>query len=116
MGGFVLEAEGLDQPVPLNAEQLFYLVDKKHVKYPEITSGELRDRNKSDGFARSVYQIRSILLFTDQNPQSRYNLASDLVRHHFHCSIDTRASCNNYGAHGSFFRSYLIRNGLVLEG
>ncbi|CAF3509663.1 unnamed protein product [Fusarium graminearum] len=54
MGGFVLEADDLNQPIPLNAEQLFYLVKNSHVRYPEITAGELRDRNKSDGFARLV--------------------------------------------------------------
>ncbi|UZP39483.1 hypothetical protein NXS19_007299 [Fusarium pseudograminearum] len=54
MGGFVLEADDLNRPIPLNAEQLFYLVKNSHVRYPEITAGELRDRNKSDGFARLV--------------------------------------------------------------
>ncbi|PTD07868.1 hypothetical protein FCULG_00006553 [Fusarium culmorum] len=54
MGGFVLEADDLNQPIPLNAEQLFYLVKNSHVRYPEITAGELRDRNKSDGFAQLV--------------------------------------------------------------
>jgi hypothetical protein len=52
MGGFVLRADGLSQPIPLNAEQLFYLVHKKYVDCPNITAGELKDRNKSDGLAR----------------------------------------------------------------
>jgi hypothetical protein len=68
MGGFVLEADGLNRPIPLNAEQLFYLVKKSYVKYPEITAGELRDRNKSDGFARSVHRLSQPLPFTEQNP------------------------------------------------
>jgi hypothetical protein len=54
MGGFVLTADDLPQPIPLNAEQLFYLVKNKHVECPKITAGELKDRNKSDGLARSV--------------------------------------------------------------
>ncbi|KAF4337599.1 hypothetical protein FBEOM_8527 [Fusarium beomiforme] len=54
MGGFVLDAEGLPHPIPLNAEQLFYLVNKSYVDCPEITAGELKDRNKSDGLARLV--------------------------------------------------------------
>ncbi|KAG8354238.1 hypothetical protein FVEN_g7813 [Fusarium venenatum] len=54
MGGFVLRADGLSQPIPLNAEQLFYLVDKKYVDCPDITAGELKDRNKSDGLARLI--------------------------------------------------------------
>ena len=57
MGGFVLEAEDLGRPVPLNAEQLFYLVKKGYIECPRITEKELRDRNKSDGFARSVFKI-----------------------------------------------------------
>lgn len=52
MGGFVLTADDLPRPIPLNAEQLFYLVDKKHVECPTITARELKDRNKSDGLAR----------------------------------------------------------------
>jgi hypothetical protein len=59
MGGFVLQAEDLERPVPLNAEQLFYLVKNSYVKCPEITERELRDRNKSDGFARLVSKIDS---------------------------------------------------------
>jgi len=59
MGGFVLQAADLDQPIPLNAEQLFYLVKKSYVECPKITEQELRDRNKSDGFARSVFNIES---------------------------------------------------------
>ncbi|KAM0545003.1 hypothetical protein ACHAPJ_011584, partial [Fusarium lateritium] len=54
MGGFVLTASDLPQPIPLNAEQLLYLVERAYVKYPEITAGDLRDRNKSDGLARLV--------------------------------------------------------------
>lgn len=57
MGGFVLAADGLQYPIPLNAEQLFYLVDKKHVECPKITAGELKDRNKSDGLARLVQHL-----------------------------------------------------------
>jgi hypothetical protein len=54
MGGFVLKTVDLKDPIPLNAEQLFYLVDKEHVECPKITARELKDRNKSDGLARLV--------------------------------------------------------------
>ncbi|ENH64136.1 hypothetical protein FOC1_h10017656, partial [Fusarium oxysporum f. sp. cubense race 1] len=37
--------------IPLNAEQLFYLIKKLYVDYPKISDDELKDRNKSDGLA-----------------------------------------------------------------
>ncbi|KAK4167168.1 hypothetical protein QBC43DRAFT_312281 [Cladorrhinum sp. PSN259] len=52
MGGFVLTADDLPRPIPLNAEQLFYLVKNSYVEYPDITAADLKDRNKSDGLAR----------------------------------------------------------------
>ncbi|WZH44166.1 hypothetical protein QYS62_005184 [Fusarium acuminatum] len=54
MGGFVLTADDLPRPIPLNAEQLFYLVNNSYVECPKITAGELKDRNKSDGLARLI--------------------------------------------------------------
>ncbi|CZR44907.1 uncharacterized protein FPRO_14659 [Fusarium proliferatum ET1] len=54
MGGFVLEASDLRQPIPLNAEQLFYLVNNSYVDYPSTSDRELKDRNKSDGLARLI--------------------------------------------------------------
>ena len=60
MGGFVFKADSPNRPpIPLNAEQLFYLVKNSYVKCPDITERELRDRNKSDGFARLVNRPRS---------------------------------------------------------
>ena len=52
MGGFLLEAPGLEQPIPLDAEQLFYLTKHKYVEYPSVTKQELDDRDKSDGLSR----------------------------------------------------------------
>ncbi|KXX73306.1 hypothetical protein MMYC01_210452 [Madurella mycetomatis] len=54
MGGFVLEAPGLEQPIPLDGEQLFYLVKRKYVEYPNVTKQELDDRDKSDGLSRLI--------------------------------------------------------------
>ncbi|EGU78258.1 hypothetical protein FOXB_11231 [Fusarium oxysporum f. sp. conglutinans Fo5176] len=54
MGGFVLEADDLPHPIPLNAEQLFYLVNNSYVDYPDTSDGEVKDRNKSDGLARDL--------------------------------------------------------------
>ena len=57
MGGFVLAADDLPHPIPLNAEQLFYLVNNSYVDYPDTSDGEVKDRNKSDGLARSANHI-----------------------------------------------------------
>lgn len=52
MGGFVLDARGLEHPIPVDGEQLFYLVKNNYVECPTVTREELDDRNKSDGLAR----------------------------------------------------------------
>ncbi|OBT58501.1 hypothetical protein VE04_01214 [Pseudogymnoascus sp. 24MN13] len=52
MGGFVLEAEDLYQPIPVDAEQLFYLIERKHVDYPVLTKEEIDDKSKTDTVAR----------------------------------------------------------------
>lgn len=54
MGGFVLEAEDLSQPIPVDAEQLFYLIERKHVDYPALTKEEIDDKSKTDTVARFV--------------------------------------------------------------
>ncbi|KAF4456308.1 hypothetical protein F53441_1553 [Fusarium austroafricanum] len=71
MGGFVLTAEGLERPIPLNAEQLFYLVNKKYVECPEITAQELKDRNKSDGLA-SPTSMADIIANAGRRPDQPY--------------------------------------------
>jgi hypothetical protein len=52
MGGFVLEASDLKSPLPLDAEQVFYLVKEKYINYPTIPKEEIDDKNKADGLAR----------------------------------------------------------------
>jgi hypothetical protein len=52
MGGFVLQASDLSRPIPLDAEQLFYLVKRKHVDYPTLSEEGIDDKNKVDGLAR----------------------------------------------------------------
>jgi len=52
MGGFVLEASDLREPIPLDAEQLFYLVKHKYVEYPTWGKEYIDDKNKADGLAR----------------------------------------------------------------
>jgi hypothetical protein len=52
MGGFVLEAPDLSFPIPLDAEQIFYLVKNKYIRFPAIEEEDIRDKNKADGLAR----------------------------------------------------------------
>jgi hypothetical protein len=54
MGGFVLEAEDLEKPIPVDAEQLFYLIERKHVDYPSLSKEEIDDKSKTDTVARLV--------------------------------------------------------------
>lgn len=52
MGGFVLEAEDLSEPIPVDAEQLFYLIERKHAEYPSLSKEEIEDKSKTDSVAR----------------------------------------------------------------
>ena len=52
MGGFVLEASDLSSSIPLDAEQVFYLVEKKYIDYPKLNKDEIEDKSKADGLAR----------------------------------------------------------------
>lgn len=52
MGGFVLEASDLSYPIPLDAEQVYYLVKNGYIDYPALGKYEINDKNKSDGLAR----------------------------------------------------------------
>ena len=51
MGGFLLQSP--DAPLlPLNAQQLLYLVKNGYIPYPEYDEAEVDDKNKYDGLAR----------------------------------------------------------------
>ncbi|KAI5460826.1 hypothetical protein BGZ63DRAFT_414924 [Mariannaea sp. PMI_226] len=54
MGGFVLHASDFESPIPLDAEQVFYLVQNGHINFPSTTKRDIDDRDKSDGLARFV--------------------------------------------------------------
>jgi hypothetical protein len=53
MGGFLIQAPESPE-LPLDAEQLYYLVTKKFTEYPNIDKEEVEDKNKADGLARYV--------------------------------------------------------------
>lgn len=64
MGGFVLEAPDLSFPIPLDAEQIFYLVENKYIDYPAIDEEEIRDKNKADGLARLLTVCQALWFLT----------------------------------------------------
>jgi hypothetical protein len=51
MGGFVLESPEFPR-FPLDAEQLYYLVSKGYLPYPDVDIEIIKDKNKSDRLAR----------------------------------------------------------------
>lgn len=56
MGGFLLQSP--DYPdFPLDAEQLYYLVTKKYIEFPDVDTEDIEDKNKSDGLARYVSNL-----------------------------------------------------------
>lgn len=56
MGGFHLQSP--DFPAfPIDGQQLLYLVDQKHIPYPNVDQDTIRDKNKADGFARAATLI-----------------------------------------------------------
>ena len=57
MGGFLVEFPD-HQTLAVNAHQLFYLVEKGYLDYPNVTYRQIWDRNKADGFARAVSLIQ----------------------------------------------------------
>ncbi|KAK4140507.1 uncharacterized protein C8A04DRAFT_39878 [Dichotomopilus funicola] len=52
MGGFRLEAPGLKESIPIDGEQLVYLVQHKFLEYPNVTKGDIEDRDKADMMSR----------------------------------------------------------------
>lgn len=53
MGGFHIELpSGLSFPV--NAKQLFYLIEEGYTPYPSITEKEVWDKSKADGFQKTL--------------------------------------------------------------
>ncbi|KAH8797341.1 hypothetical protein F5884DRAFT_253990 [Xylogone sp. PMI_703] len=59
MGGFLLGTPEYPD-FPLDAEQLYYLVTKKYIEYPDIDKEDIEDKNKSDGLARLISICQAI--------------------------------------------------------
>jgi hypothetical protein len=51
MGGFVLRSS--DQPdFAIDAEQLYWLLNKEYVDDPRVDKEDINDKNKADGLSR----------------------------------------------------------------
>ena len=57
MGGYHLQAPDFP-PFPVDRQQLIYLVDRKHITYPDVSEDTIRDKNKADGFARAITLVQ----------------------------------------------------------
>ncbi|KAJ5633073.1 hypothetical protein N7490_009412 [Penicillium lividum] len=66
MGGILVDPLETDMPsFPLNAEQLFILVDAKHIDYPNLEQDDIKDRSKSDGLARLIAIAQGLWFFVN---------------------------------------------------
>lgn len=121
MGGFTLEAPGLQQPIPLDAEQVFYLVQCGYVAYPQVPKRDLDDRNKSDGLSRSDYrpqfrQKKLCDLRANREGQVPHHLPGRVVHRERNRSRHPAPHCDDYRAHHPFICHHTLWNSVVLEG
>jgi hypothetical protein len=65
MGGFILKSPD-EIDFPLDAAQLFFLLSKGYIQYPDISKEEIDDRNKYDGLARYVI-VQSTMKLLEPN-------------------------------------------------
>ncbi|KAK2754576.1 hypothetical protein FQN54_006977 [Arachnomyces sp. PD_36] len=59
MGGFFLKAPNFPA-FPIDADQLYYLISKGYVEYPEIAKDVLSEKNKVDGLSRAITLIQGL--------------------------------------------------------
>jgi hypothetical protein len=53
MGGFLLQTPDFP-PFPVDGQQLIYLVSHEYLPMPDVTVSDIWDKNKADGFARTL--------------------------------------------------------------
>lgn len=61
MGGYLLQVPDLQDPFPIHAEQLYFLVSEGYVKVPSINEADINDKNKRDGLARLLTVIQAFV-------------------------------------------------------
>lgn len=52
MGGFILTSPDYPRGFPINAEQLFYLVQNDHVAFPELNEEDIKEKSKVDTLSK----------------------------------------------------------------
>ena len=60
-GGFLLRAVDYDDPFPVDAEQLYFLVSEGYVDCPTIDEADIDDKNKRDGLARLLKVLQAFI-------------------------------------------------------
>lgn len=59
MGGLLLHCPDF-RPFPIDAQQLFYMIENHYLEYPNINERTIWDRNKADGFTRALTLIQIV--------------------------------------------------------
>ena len=57
IGGLLLDCPDFT-PFPIDGQQTVYLVKNDHLKYPDVQEKAIWDKNKADGFARSLTLVQ----------------------------------------------------------
>jgi hypothetical protein len=57
MGGIHLTSPDYPDGFPINAEQLYYLVQHEHVEFPDMEKMDISERNSQDTLSRSVFEM-----------------------------------------------------------
>ncbi|MCJ1274703.1 hypothetical protein MMC21_002501 [Puttea exsequens] len=57
MGGFVLHARD-SESFPLNAKQLYWLVEHRQIEYPEVKTEEIWDKSKQDRLSKVIASVQ----------------------------------------------------------
>lgn len=58
-GGFMLDSPDF-RPFPIDAQQLFWMVENHHLEYPDVHETTIWDKNKADGFARALTLVQIV--------------------------------------------------------
>lgn len=58
MGGFILTSPDYPEGFPINAEQLFYLVNNGHVSFPELSEEDIKEKSQVDTLSKYVCRAR----------------------------------------------------------
>jgi len=107
VGGFVLATADLSIAIPVDAEQLLYLIRNHYIDYPVLSKEDIADRNKSDGLARFDYSQDSRILLTNRK-QATHSFPGSLVRGQYYSATDTRLEHDDLRTNNDILRYCLF--------